>query len=209
MFTLEMTDQMKRMDATKSTRSEASPSSMLPGYITHTQACSDCRTFALVVAIDKYASVRSLKGCKKDARGIVDYMQNKLGARKPDIHTIYDEDASRENIISAFRTQLIDNEEIQSGDLMIFYFAGHGTSQYGPKEWEVQPEGEIGCICPQDIDFKSVHGIPSFTLNALLRELADRKGNNIVSERTSIVLLVVTMSTGRHDGLLLHGRNGS
>ncbi|KZT05440.1 uncharacterized protein LAESUDRAFT_655880 [Laetiporus sulphureus 93-53] len=172
---------------------------MLLGCITHTKSCSDCRTFALVVAIDKYASVRSLKGCKNDARGIVDYMQNKLAARKSDIHTFYDENASRENILSAFRTQLIDNEEIKSGDLMIFYFAGHDTSQYAPKEWEVQPKGEIERICPQDIDFKSVHGIPSFTLNALLTELADKKGNNSLSERMSIVLLVVTMSTGCHD----------
>ncbi|KAH9932499.1 uncharacterized protein B0H18DRAFT_952237 [Fomitopsis serialis] len=89
-------------------------------------------------------------------------------------------DASRESILSTFRRHLIENDAINKGDGIIFFFAGHGTREYASEDWGL--DGDIvECICPQDLNFTTVHGIPSTTLNGLFRELAHVKGDNITS----------------------------
>lgn len=83
---------------------------------------------------------------------------------------------------------------IAHGDLIFFFYAGHGDSVLPPKDW--CPEGgRVETICPYDmsafrdgtpeLDLRSLgdktFGIPDCTFNALMRMLlAANKGDNIV-----------------------------
>ncbi|KZT04119.1 uncharacterized protein LAESUDRAFT_629341, partial [Laetiporus sulphureus 93-53] len=134
---------------------------------------------ALVIGINAYLS-NSLQGCVTDAKEMERFLKEKLHVPDSRLITLFDKQATGEAIPSTFRKHFIENENIRKGDVMIFYFAGHGTQEYAPEEWHI--DGEIvECICPQDCDFDLQHGIPSVILNGLMRELADRKGDNITA----------------------------
>ncbi|KAK7461776.1 hypothetical protein VKT23_008208 [Stygiomarasmius scandens] len=91
--------------------------------------------------------------------------------------------ATREAIISTFRTHLVKNPVIQKGDTIIFFYAGHGSRVSAPADWATV-DGQVETLCPHDewmSDAKGVPipGIPDRTINALLRTLANEKGTNI------------------------------
>lgn len=98
---------------------------------------------------------------------------------------LLDEFATRDNIISTFRTHLTRNDNIRcKGDALIFFFAGHGSRTEAPPDWPVVG-GLIETICPYDdgkqvSENEYVHGIPDLAIIALVRELAAQKGDNIV-----------------------------
>lgn len=140
---------------------------------------SDSRIWVMVVAINNYPTA-PLRGCVADGQAMVDFVKEKLHVPASQIVTLFNEAASREAILSTFRKHFTDNEAIAKGDGIIFFYAGHGTQEYAPNDWGLDGE-MVECICPQDLDWDTVHGIPSTTLNALFRELADHKGDNIVS----------------------------
>lgn len=133
----------------------------------------------MVVAINKYSSA-PLRGCVADGRAMVDFMREKLHVPASGIVTLFDEAASRAAILSMFRKHFTENEQIAKGDGMVFYYAGHGARAYAPEDWHLNGD-QVECICPYDSDWSIVHGIPCTTLNALFRELAYHKGDNIVS----------------------------
>ena len=135
----------------------------------------------MVVAVDKYRTA-PLRGCVADGYAMVDFAMENLHVPASQIVTLFDEAASREAILSTFREHFIENKAIAKGDGIVFFYAGHGTQEYAPKDWGLD-EDKVECICPQDINWDTVHGIPSTTLNALFRELAHLKGDNIVSFR--------------------------
>jgi uncharacterized caspase-like protein len=88
-------------------------------------------------------------------------------------------DATREAILRAFQDHLIGNPLIKEDDPILFYFAGHGGRQPSKrKDWNSQ-QGKVEVICPYDV--ASVHGIPDYTMAALLRRLQYENGRNIVS----------------------------
>jgi hypothetical protein len=104
------------------------------------------------------------------------------------IFRLYEDEATRHNIISGFRKDLIENDDIKYGDAIVFFFAGHGGRIRAPEHWETD-DAKIETICPVDQDIKStlgipVPGIPDITMHVLLRELAEEKGPNIVSGRS-------------------------
>jgi hypothetical protein len=106
------------------------------------------------------------------------------------IKILKNEQATRASIIAAFKTHLIENIAIQRGDPILFYYAGHGTSQKRPAGWPgpvMHAEPTIESIVPYDSmivsngsdDAKVASCIPDRTINALLRRLARAKGDNI------------------------------
>jgi hypothetical protein len=102
------------------------------------------------------------------------------------IRRLDNEAATRQDILDNFRSHLIENTNINPGDIMIFYFAGHGSRVTAPVGWQSN-DGLIETICPYDqralVDgvVQGAPGIPDVTIAALLRELVRSRGNNIVS----------------------------
>ena len=116
---------------------------------------------------------------------MVAFLRDRLQVPEDHIAFLSDESATRGNIISTFSKHLTQNEEILEGDAMIVYYAGHGSRVPAPEGWQAS-DGQIETICPHDegmqtADGKVITGIPDRTVNTLLRELAAKKGNNIVS----------------------------
>lgn len=87
------------------------------------------RIFGLVVGVSRYASagIRPLQYADDDARAMAAFLADKNGAGIPpaQLRVLIDEDATRENILDAFRDFLSTSE---SGDLVYIYFAGHGIT---------------------------------------------------------------------------------
>ncbi|KZT05434.1 uncharacterized protein LAESUDRAFT_727079 [Laetiporus sulphureus 93-53] len=141
---------------------------------------SGTQTFALIIAIDDYKG-RPLRGCVNDGEAMYQYLRTKLSVPSSNTLFLKNGQATAGAIERGFREHLIMNPRIQTDDLILFFFAGHGTSEYAHTDWPEEYRGDMECICPQDMDFTAVHGIPSIKLNAWFAELASRKGQNVVA----------------------------
>lgn len=157
---------------------------------------------AVIIGINRYISDEypDLTGATHDADAFGNYLQNRLKVPPQNIYSLRDEQASRKGIISSF-TWLRDNPAYQRDEsAIIFYFAGHGGQTQKPAEWDdwITPTGNIEMLCPSDIGTLTgnngvytqpaqkaiVTGIPDRTISVLLSQIADAKGNNIVSPST-------------------------
>ncbi|KAF7334566.1 ICE-like protease (Caspase) p20 domain protein [Mycena venus] len=142
--------------------------------------------FLFSVAINQYRSkdIPNLHGCLNDAESLKSCLSFILGQAPPRaIYSLTDARATRSAIISGFFEHLIDNPEINPGDPIIIHYSGHGGRTVVPGGWSI-PARTAETLCPSDewmLDSlgKVIPGIPDVTVNALLRLLARRKGNNI------------------------------
>lgn len=144
---------------------------------------------ALVIGINTYkhgrSSLTELRGAVPDAKEIYKYLRNELGVAKDQIKTLYNERATRSNIIRAIRA-MGEDRYIRRGDAILIYFAGHGGLANRPAGW---PAGDkIQMLLPYDfLPFtttnKEQQGLYDITVDELLRELANKKGDNIVRSR--------------------------
>jgi hypothetical protein len=95
------------------------------------------------------------------------------------IATLYNADATRDNIKAKLR-DLANDEMIQPGDPILIFFAGHGATAPAPEGWCTAGDS-VQMLVPHDFDPAGKSGgLHDFNLNFLLREIADAKGNNIV-----------------------------
>lgn len=161
------------------------------------------RLFALVIGINTYNGLQSssgnrdrdtdvavptftnLRGAVADAQEVYDYLTSDLGVPKNQITFLRDEEATRTNIIAAFRN-LASNKDIKEGDSIFIYYAGHGAQTLPPKRllrMKGCPE-KVEVLVPHDYGrIPSKHesmGIPDYSIGALLNQIAEKKGDNIV-----------------------------
>ncbi|KAG9310486.1 hypothetical protein JVU11DRAFT_9630 [Chiua virens] len=139
------------------------------------------------VAIDRYKSpeLDYLTGCKNDGKRFINVLTGVLGV--PDSHIMFlaDEQATQKSILKQFDQFLLNNENIQQDDAIVFFFAGHGTFLEAPQGW-VTESGMIEILCPHDVqtvgvDGEQIWGISDRRINTFMRELAFKKGDNIVA----------------------------
>jgi hypothetical protein len=137
------------------------------------------RLFALIIGINYYDNIRSLRGAAGDALSVKKYLEDSLKVPSGQIHTLLNKDASRTAIIKAF-SSLRDDGRIVEGDPIFIYYAGHGSEV-------ASPEGGVGnklqVLLPQDYSVKRekyVPAIPDRTIGALISQIAEKKGDNIV-----------------------------
>jgi len=90
------------------------------------------KLFALIIGINDYDNVRSLRGAVADALSFKDYLENGLKVPTQQIYTLLDKSASRSAIIEAFKS-LRDDGRIQEGDPILIYYAGHGNEMPSPE----------------------------------------------------------------------------
>ena len=113
------------------------------------------KTRALVVGINLYpeirengvGSARDLRGAVNDARNMQAALVEHLDVKPDEVRLITDAEASREGILSAFRTWLIDGT--QAGDRVFFYFAGHGA-QVADDDGDEGQDGFDEVLAPAD-----------------------------------------------------------
>lgn len=140
--------------------------------------------YALVIGIDDYEKVSKLSGATADADDMDLFLRTHLNVPTSHIINLRDKTATRETIIQAFRS-LQNNPEIDHGDAIFVYYAGHGSETEAPVGW-VTPSSKIQVLLPQDVGTPDLQQlpippIPDRTFATLLNDLAEKKGNNIVS----------------------------
>ncbi|KAF8901414.1 hypothetical protein CPB85DRAFT_128202 [Mucidula mucida] len=90
-------------------------------------------------------------------------------------------------IVAALRRLGTDESIIKDKSAIIVFYAGHGASSPKPAEWEdwATSGGQLEMLCPVDMGElneanQEIEGIPDRTISALLDEISQEKGNNIV-----------------------------
>lgn len=83
--------------------------------------------FVLQVAIDDYLYAPKLKGCARDVAEIKKVLTGKFSVPSDNIMALTDGQATRDRIIWAFRSHLIENAKRHPDSLVIFQFSGHGS----------------------------------------------------------------------------------
>jgi hypothetical protein len=144
--------------------------------------------FALIIGINEYESpnIPNLVGAVPDADAMQYYLLEHLGVPSSQIWDLRNSEATRAAIIDGMEAFSL-NDQIKEGDPILIYYAGHGGSANTPKGWEIGSTGKIELLIPYDHsspldDGNPKHGIPDRTLGALLSQLADKKGDNIVCQ---------------------------
>jgi hypothetical protein len=143
-----------------------------------------------ILRYQQYTSneIPNLDGSVTDAKAIQSFLTDHLHVPDSHIVLLANEQATRSAIISHFESHLTHNTAIQNNDPIVIYYSGHGSRAPAPQGW-MSTDGRIETLCPHDEREDSqgewIHGIPDRTINALLRELAAVKGNNIVRAVTS------------------------
>jgi hypothetical protein len=163
--------------------------------------------FALVVGIESYSpfdELDQLAGPLRDAQNVCDWLI-KNGMPPDHICMLLDAQATRENIMNALRTFLIDNAAIKKDAFILFYFSGHGSLLLPPQGWVLDgdrkfvecilpydslipeefvvtsPSGEIVVNVPEDLTARKINfAIPDRTLGGLLRQLQSSKGTTSI-----------------------------
>ena len=138
------------------------------------------RIYALVIGIDDYMSLSKLTGAVNDARAVEEFLKSQMKVPSGRIRRLLDKDASCREIINAF-SQLLKNSEINRDDLILIYYAGHGTELEAANGWEAGGPGQkIQGICPYDYRKEDVDAIPDRTIGGYLNLICEKRGNNIV-----------------------------
>lgn len=138
------------------------------------------RLFALIVGIDHYDldSFPPLRGAVADALAVKTYLEDSLKVPSGQIHTLLNKAATCAAITKAFLS-LRDDERIEEGDPVLIYYAGHGaqisSGEVGSKPVQVLVPTDY-CMRPE----KYVPAIPDCTIGALVAQIAEKKGDNIV-----------------------------
>ena len=96
--------------------------------------------YALLVGIDRFKSVEDLNGCVNDITAVKKFLENRHNEKKYQLvpEEFLNEAATREAIIEGFKTHL---SNAGKGDVVIFYFCGHGSQEKAGKElkgWQIK-----------------------------------------------------------------------
>lgn len=142
---------------------------------------------ALLIGIDNYKNlpfysneyrrwINNLKGPLNDVRIMKEALTSRYGFREEDIRVLTEKEATRDNIIKAFENWLINGTK--QGDLVFFYFSGHGTQV--PDQNGDEEDGLDEALCPYDVEPKGSKNVIEARLiiddelGEMLRKLAKR-----------------------------------
>jgi hypothetical protein len=148
------------------------------------------RIWALLIGIENYPDPRdAVAGSSRDVDNMVNYLLGR-GVSMDCIVILKDKEATREVILKAWESHLINNEAIERDDPMLVYFSGHGGFDDSPTGWPVDgPNNQTELLIAYDSlapdeDSGQTYAepewsIPDRTIAALLRKTAKRHSSNI------------------------------
>ena len=141
--------------------------------------------FALIIGIDQYKSSKiwNLASCVDDALKMKRWLLNDLHVPRDHISMLLDSKATKGAIEDAFMSHLVNNPSIQTGDSIIIYFAGHGSSAIAPDGWQNGRPLHVDILCPYDhgtrVRGSRIPGLTDWSMQAMINELSEAKGDNI------------------------------
>ena len=100
-------------------------------------------SYALIIGINKYQNAQNLNYAVKDAESIQDILVNTFDFPKDNVISLFNEDATYQNIRKQFSEITKSAEE---NDRVLIFFAGHGETL------DLPDGGEQGYLLPYDGD---------------------------------------------------------
>jgi len=109
------------------------------------------RKLALLIGINDYPAPDQLGGCLTDVNLQRELLVHRFGFNPKDVYVVPEKEATRQGILDAFKTYLID--QAKPGDVVVFHFSGHGSKVIDPTpipEFVRDNKGLNGTIVPID-----------------------------------------------------------
>lgn len=128
------------------------------------------RKLALLLGINKYPEYPALNGCLTDVELQRELLIHRFGFKESDILTLTDQQATRQQIETAFLTHLTN--QAQPGDVVVFHFSGYGRRVQLSEETPLTLNSLVpydGVVLPSGIP--KVNDLLEETLWLLLRSL--------------------------------------
>ena len=136
--------------------------------------------YALLVGINEYptAEVPNLSGCTDDVDNLDYFLGGEFEDFDPQIVTLLNAEATRENIIQTFRSHL---GQAGSNDVVLFHYSGHGSREPAAPEFiNIEPDGwDETLVCydsrPDGLDLADKE------LAVLIAEVAENEPHIVIS----------------------------
>jgi pimeloyl-ACP methyl ester carboxylesterase len=132
--------------------------------------------YALLVGINDYApesGVATLRGCVRDIQTAQTYLTDRIPADQLHLIALFNEQATRQAIVDAFRTHLCQTE---SDDTVLFYYAGHGSQEDAPEFfWTIEPDRMNETLVCYDSRVQGQFDLADKELAVLLGEVAQKQ----------------------------------
>lgn len=96
---------------------------------------------------EKKTEIEDLQGPVNDAHTMKNILLSLFGFREDNILMVLDKNATRDNIINNFKSWLINGTK--EGDMVFFYYSGHGTQV--PDQNFDEEDGLDEALCPYDV----------------------------------------------------------
>jgi len=145
------------------------------------------RKLALLVGINRYPKSKPLGGCAVDVELQRELLVRRFGFNPSDVLVLTNQQATREDIETAFVEHLI--EQAKEGDTVVFHFSGYGSrvkrSPLGQKAEEVVAPRWESSLLPVD-GIISTKGAP--VGNELLLSTLSLLARSLATQRVTMVL---------------------
>jgi len=109
-------------------------------------------SWAAIIGIDNYVNWQKLQYAVHDANGVKDLLVQKYNFKPDHIFTLFDQQATRESILSLLGDKLADPNMVQREDRVLVFYAGHGATR------KLASGRELGYIIPVDADLSNYEG---------------------------------------------------
>lgn len=108
-------------------------------------------SWAVLIGIDNYKNFPKLKYAVADAKALKEVLVKNLGFSPDKIIEVYNEKATRGNILDILGDKLSNTKLVSPEDRIFIFFAGHGITK------ELPTGGEMGYLVPVDGDPEKLH----------------------------------------------------
>lgn len=150
------------------------------------------RKLALLVGIDRYSYSKNLSGCATDVELQRELLVRRFGFHQDDVLVLTDQQATREDIETAFIEHLI--EQAKEGDVVVFHFSGYGSQVKIPPASEGLSERLVKSLLPFD-GLLPTKGTPAN--NDLLLETLSLLAQSLATQQVTFVLDTSYQRTGQ------------
>jgi hypothetical protein len=144
--------------------------------------------WALLVGVNQYQVINSLRGCENDVRMVKDVLVSKLGFPEANIKVLLNSEATANGIRQAIEDWLV--AQSQPEDYVYFHFSGHG-SQVRDREGD-ENDGKDELICPTNMK-------PGDRSTILTDDQLDELFGRIQAQNLVVVLDACHSGTGTRD----------
>jgi peptidoglycan/xylan/chitin deacetylase (PgdA/CDA1 family)/uncharacterized caspase-like protein len=123
-----------------------------PAPAAKARAATYRESFAVIIGVDDYDKWPKLRYAVNDARGVKDVLIGKYGFKPANVFTLFNQEATRQNILTLLSDKLADTAAVTRDDQVFIFFAGHGATR------RLASGRDLGYIVPVDADANNYYG---------------------------------------------------